>query len=435
MRRTIVGSTLVAGLALVCAPLAGSTPAGSTDAPPSSSGGSLTASFDNPELGHMDFTITGANLKKKPGTVASYEGAAIGNTITLSGNMSITRAQGYVSWVSMSAKVGEQSWKWPAAGGSERVDGPRTVTQSFKVSFKVGSSKVYTDWVSAGVTMSVCGGICSGYAADFMITIKKGGGGTSPPPPPGVKPGSPPVVRAYPVDQVLKPATYGWLPYSARDASGKAKVHGILYEGGASVLEGGTKYFIAADGRRWRWKARLAADLKGPLYFCVWGENPAGLKSAKAPDSSCAFLSFLVDIVRVSNNCGGDWGEVGRWAQNAMGNKSTFTDPDTGRSFTVDFSDACDLHDAGYGGYTVVDRINGGTVDYHNWSRERVDKKFQKDMQELCRQQIPPSAKRALLRCIGGGARYQTVRKIGWVFFDANLRKPGDQKEGPRDNG
>lgn len=384
----------------------------------------------------MDFTITGANLKLKPGTIASYEGTSTGSTITLSGSMSITRAAGYVSWVGMSANVGDAKWQWPAKGGTERVDGPRTVTQNFKVTFKVGSSKIYDKWVSASVSMRVCGGVCSGYLADFMITLKAPGG-TSPPPgsnPPPTTDPSRPTVRAYPVDQVLKGGTYGWLPYSVRDASGKAKVHGTLYEGGASVLTGGTKYFIAADGRQWRWKARLAADLKGPLYYCVWAENPAGKKSVKAPDSSCAWLSFLVDIVRVSNNCGGDWGEFARWAQNAMGNKSTFTDPDTGRSYTVDFSDACDLHDAGYGGYTVVDRINGGTIDYHNWDRERVDKKFQKDMQELCRKQIPPSAKRALLRCIGGGTRYQAVRKAGWLFFDADLRKPDQQRQGPRDN-
>jgi hypothetical protein len=129
------------------------------------------------------------------------------------------------------------------------------------------------------------------------------------------------------------------------------------------------------------WKARLAADRRASLLR-VWAENQAE-EERQAPDSSCAWLSFLVDIDRVSNNCGGDWGEVGRWAQNTMGNTSSFTDPDTGWSYTVNFADACDLHDAGYGGYTVVDTINGGTVDYHNWNRERVDKKFRKDMQEL----------------------------------------------------
>ena len=119
-------------------------------------------------------------------------------------------------------------------------------------------------------------------------------------------PSSVPVVHAYPVKQVLKPATYGWLPYSVKDESGKAKVHGTLFEGGTAVLEGGSKYFLNADGRTYNWKARLAADLKGPLYFCVWAENPAGQSSAKAPRSSCAWLSFLVDIDRVSNTCGGE---------------------------------------------------------------------------------------------------------------------------------
>ena len=248
-------------------------------------------------------------------------------------------------------------------------------------------------------------------------------------------PSSPPVVRAYPVAQTLRPGTYGWLPYSVKDESGKAKVRGTLFEGGASVLEGGTKGFILADGRMWRWKARLAADLKGPLFFCVWAENPAGRTSAKAPKSSCAFLSFLVDVDRVSNNCGGSaGGDVGRWAQNLLGNTSTFRDPATGKKYTVDFSAACDLHDAGYGGHTVQDRINGGVVDYHAWSRERVDRKFQEDMQRLCRAQIPAAAKQALSKCLEGKGRYRIVRTVGHKFFDADLMKPGIQQEGPRDN-
>jgi hypothetical protein len=74
--------------------------------------------------------------------------------------MGITRAQGYVSWVGMSANVGE-AWQWPP-----REDGARgwAATDHRIRSLKVGSSGLHG--VSARVAMSVCGGVCSGYAAD-----------------------------------------------------------------------------------------------------------------------------------------------------------------------------------------------------------------------------------------------------------------------------
>jgi hypothetical protein len=333
--------------------------------------------------------------------------------------MSVTRAQGVVSSIRMYAAVGEQKWSWPAGDGYEDVTG-RTVSQSFSVTFKVGSSRFYDKWVSGGVGLLVCGGVCGGYKVDFMITLKK--------------PSSPPVVRAYPVKTILKPATYGRLPLSVKDESGKAKVHGILYEGGTPVRTLNTTTFVVADGTMYDWKARLVADLKGPLFFCVWAENPAGVKSVKAPKSSCAWLSFLVDIDRVSNTCGGEGWDSIVAIENYFGNVSSYREPSTGKTYAVDFSAACNLHDAGYGGYTVQDKINGGYADFHNWSRERVDVKFQQDMQALCRAQIPSSAATALSKCLSGNVRFKIVRQVGGSFFDADLMKPGLQKEGPRDN-
>ena len=43
-----------------------------------------------------------------------------------------------------------------------------------------------------------------------------------------------------------------------------------------------------------------------------------------------------------------------------------YTEPEGG-SYTVSFVPACNLHDAGYGGQTVADVINGGIVDTHAW--------------------------------------------------------------------
>lgn len=423
MRRVIAPVLLIA-LVLVVVPLASSSPVDSLSpsSVPSSTriaaDGSLTQSYGDPAGDYMTFTLTGADLKLKPGTAASYEGTSTGKTITLSGRMSVTRAQGVVSDVGMSAKMGESSWSWPAEG-YQRVSG-QTVAQSFKVSFVVGSSKFYDKWVSGGVSLSICGGVCGGYSAEFTITLKP--------------PSTPPTIHAYPVKKTLKPGTYARLPVGVKDASGKAKVYGTLFEGGTSVRTLKTTSFVTADGRLYDWKAKLAADLKGPLYDCFWAENPSGQKSAKAPKSSCAWQSLLVDIDRVSNTCGGEgWDDIVA-AENYFGNTSSYRDPGTGKTYVVNFADACNLHDAGYGGYTVDDKVNGGVVDFHNWSRERVDDKFQEDMKAICRRDIPAAATTALRNCLGGGVRYRLVRTIGYKFFDADLMTPGTQQEGPRDN-
>jgi hypothetical protein len=267
---------------------------------------------------------------------------------------------------------------------------------------------------------------------------------------PTTTPGSAPVVRAYPLNQLLHPVSYALLPYSVTDASGKAKVHGILYQDGTPVAEGGTKSFIAADGRQWRWKAPLVGSLTGPLYFCVWAENPDGKQSAGAPNSSCAWLSMLVDIAKVSNGCGGDGlGSLLLKFQNWVGNTQDFYDRHwvrpAGRGpghwqndagpFRVTFVEACNLHDAGYGGQTVTDVINGGrTIDYRTWSRKQVDEKFRTDMIKLCQEQITgPDHVSARTQCEQNW-RYEFVRDNGSHFFDADLRKPGTQAEGPRDN-
>ncbi len=414
----ILATGFAAGLVVLGAPLAGAAPgrpAAERQSPP----GTLTQSYGEPGGDYMKFTLTGAALKLKPGTAASYKGTNTSATITLSGQMSVTRSQGVVSYVSMGAKLGEKEFKWPVTGTSEEVSG-RTVSQSFNLTFKVGSSKFYDKWVSGGVSLSICGGVCGGYSVDFTITYKKTTGA--------------PVVRAYPVKTVLKPGTYGRLPLSVKDDSGKARVYGTLYEGGTAIKGLRTSTFVTADGRMYDWKTRLVADLKGPLYFCVWAENPSGVKSVKAPKSSCAWLSFLVDIDRVSNTCGGEGWDSIVAVENYFGNTSDYYDPGTKRTYRVNFAPACNLHDAGYGGYTVKDAVNGGIVDYHNWSRERVDVKFQQDMQTLCRTQIPAAATAALKKCLAGNARFTLVRKVGSHFFDADLMKPGLQKEGPRDN-
>ncbi len=241
----------------------------------------------------------------------------------------------------------------------------------------------------------------------------------------------PPRVVAYQRSGIVHPGSSITLGYAVSEATGKAEVHLALYDGGD--LDSTDDVAVAkADGSRRTWQVSIGSDLKGPLSFCVWAENAAGDKSGNAPRSACKFVSLLVDIARVSNGCGGDgWPSVVA-AENYFGNTSTYTEPEGG-SYTVSFVPACNLHDAGYGGQTVADVINGGTVDTHAWSRRKVDDKFESDMRAICRRRVPPSAKTALQSCLRDGRRYLIVRTLGMNFYDYDLTKPGTQGDGPRD--
>ena len=150
-------------------------------------------------------------------------------------------------------------------------------------------------------------------------------------------------------------------------------------------------------------------------------------------------------IGRVSNGCGGAGWDSLVAIQNYFGNAHTYADSNVNplaMTYKVNFVQACDLHDAGYGGHTVRDSINGGTIDYRGWSRARVDKKFLDDMRRLCGRAIPSGAKTALANCRKNGGNvsfgaltlYNFVHKQGWRFFDADLTKPGVQKTGHRSN-
>jgi hypothetical protein len=258
------------------------------------------------------------------------------------------------------------------------------------------------------------------------------------------------------------------LQFSVKDDSGLASVHVNLYEGG-ELVKGSAGLFngdltqvkesnnggalLPATGERLQKGVLFPRALKGPLYFCVWAEDAAGNRSARAPQSDCAWITYVVPVTWVSNGCGGaNWNAVLEWAQNYFGNKHTFRDSaylgvaGTGLSYEVDFKDACDIHDAGYGGYAVDDAINTrSSVDYRRWSQKQVDDQFLKDMRTLCRRKIPATAKYALADCTGGPAwnelgirhligahtLYSFVHEYGDGFYDGDLTTPGIQKRSP----
>jgi hypothetical protein len=244
-----------------------------------------------------------------------------------------------------------------------------------------------------------------------------------------------PVVRAL-TKGLTKPGTRSRLQFTVSDDSGRARVTVTLYQGG-TAKRSTTSGWGPANGSTWWWDAPFGNELVGPMYFCVVGRDEAGNVSKK----SCAWISFLVAVEKVSNTCGGaGWNSIVA-VQNYFGNKHSYQQR-LGKWYYVDFAAACNLHDAGYGGHTVADAINGGIVDYHAWSRPRVDRKFLGDMRKLCNEKIPDSAANALEKCystggalsIGSLALYNFVNKHGWRFFDADLTVPDIQTKGHRDN-
>jgi hypothetical protein len=173
--------------------------------------------------------------------------------------------------------------------------------------------------------------------------------------------------------------------------------------------------------------------------------GPGGERFTKA---GCTYTAPAtpVSIESVSNGCGGaGWASLVK-AQNYLGNTSTYRDSNLNpraKAYTVNFVDACNLHDAGYSGAVVRDKLHGGiVVDFRTWSRKRVDDKFLADMRLLCERQIPARAATALRNCKGRGgnfsfgalSRYNFVRTWGGSFFDADPTQDGTQQTGLRAN-
>jgi hypothetical protein len=123
-----------------------------------------------------------------------------------------------------------------------------------------------------------------------------------------------------------------------------------------------------------------------------------------------------IAIEKVSDGCGQE-GSLFR------AHDQTY-ETDSGRKITVDFTEACNLHDAAYSGALVWDGINGAFVDFSEprWTKAAINEKFKHDLQRLCFRAFPDAAgtgaENALLTCLTS----RDVRKFGtWgalSFFD-----------------
>lgn len=242
-----------------------------------------------------------------------------------------------------------------------------------------------------------------------------------------------PKVRAYTEKGAVEPGEHVGLEFGVKDETGKARVRLNLYEGGTWVKRWTRTVPATSLKHRRRAVISLPEDLTGPLFFCVWADNRKGGRSKGSPRSSCGRIALEVAIRKVSNGCGGKGWDTVVAVENYFGNTSTYTDAATGATYEVDFTDACNLHDAGYGGQAVRDRLHGRKlVDFQKWTRAQVDEKFRKDMILLCDKQIPEEAVSARDAC-HGNYRFGVVRQFGASFFDADIMQPGQQSTGPRE--
>ena len=91
-----------------------------------------------------------------------------------------------------------------------------------------------------------------------------------------------------------------------------------------------------------------------------------------------------IALDQVSDGCGQAGSEFKAHDQTYKSNN--------GQSLTVDFTDACNLHDAAYSGALVWDRINGQFIDFSDsyWTKAQINEKFRLDLQRLCLKKFPP---------------------------------------------
>jgi hypothetical protein len=143
--------------------------------------------------------------------------------------------------------------------------------------------------------------------------------------------------------------------------------------------------FQDRPGYRIHNRGRITARIIDECRFLITG---VGLNDSTPTGGGERFgkpvctTSRVVPISTVANGCGGaGWARVVAF-QNYLGNTSKYANSNVNplaRTYAVNFKDACDLHDAGYSGAIVRD-------------------------------------------------------KIGYLFFDADLSRPGTQRTGPRAN-
>ena len=153
-------------LALLALLLSSALPAA---AAPAAQGGSTSGTWGTPGDLYLEWTLGGAAIKLKEGYQDSYLGTWGGGPVTLSGTLTMVRAKGSTSWVSLEASVGDQKLLWPAEGGMVEVEG-RSESRSFNLSYQVPAGYTAAS-VPARIRVDYCGQACSNYVVTFDVVL------------------------------------------------------------------------------------------------------------------------------------------------------------------------------------------------------------------------------------------------------------------------
>ncbi|MDO8731121.1 MAG: phospholipase A2 [Actinomycetota bacterium] len=120
-----------------------------------------------------------------------------------------------------------------------------------------------------------------------------------------------------------------------------------------------------------------------------------------------------VSLESVSNGCGG--GEVGDDPR--FLDEVSFSSGTKGLRFKVRFRQACNIHDAGYGGYKIRNPLHKNTgVDYLAVPRKTIDDQFLRDLRLLCDEQLPKSQSAA-----GAKKQCYAYAKAYWIAVREGL--------------
>lgn len=138
-------------------------------AAPAAQGGSTSGTWGWPNDLYLEWTLGGAEIKLKEGYQNSYLGTWGGGPITLSGTLTMVRAKGSTSWVSLEASAGDQKLLWPAEGGMIEVEG-RSESKSFNLSYQVPAGYAAMS-IPARIRVDYCGQECSFYVVTFDVVL------------------------------------------------------------------------------------------------------------------------------------------------------------------------------------------------------------------------------------------------------------------------
>lgn len=132
--------------------------------------GTVTNSYGDPGDAYLEYTIAGPDFSIDTDGPPVHNGVYTGEPITLNGKMIVSRAE-TVSWVTMTASLGDEVVVWPKEGESNEVQN-KVVELPF--SFTYNPPKDFTaEGINGNVRLEVCGGTCGVYNINLYVSVDK----------------------------------------------------------------------------------------------------------------------------------------------------------------------------------------------------------------------------------------------------------------------